>query len=163
MALAVTARFDFIDAKGKTTFTKVRIPTGFALSDYIEAIQGIAQLIANLSTIQMTRASVCFGLSLSGATIKALPSGLSDRNQKGYFQFASLPGFNARMKIPALSETKVVAGSDAIDTSDADVAAFVSAMETGVVVTGGTIQPCDARVNDISTLDYAREIFRRKK
>lgn len=162
MAVAVSIRFDFLDAKGKTSFTKVRVPTGFTISQYIEAAQAIAQLIANISNCQMTRASFCVGLDLSGATIKLNPSGLSDVFQKAYFQFFALGNaFRTKLKLPAFSEVKVVAGSDAVDTADPDVAAFVSAMENGIVVTGGTISPSDSRVNDISTIDYAREIFRR--
>ena len=102
----------------------------------------------------MTRASFCFGLDLSTATIKGAPSGVSDVFQKGLFQFNSLNGFTS-MRLPAISETKVVVGSDAIDTSDADVAAFITAMEDGIVVTGGTISPSDYRVGDISSLKFA--------
>ena len=163
MGLAISVRFDFVDNKGKPSFTKVRVPLGFTISQYIEFGQGMAQLMANISTGQITRASFCAGLDLSGATIKGTPSGLSDIAQKGLFGFStSVAGFRTKMKIPAISETKVVAGSDTIDQADVDVAAFITAMENGIVVTGGTISPTDQRENDIVSTDYSRELFRKK-
>lgn len=163
MVLAVSMRFDVIDAKGKPSFTKIRIPTGFSVSDYIEFGQGLGQLIANITTIKITRASFCVGVDLSGATIKGVASGLSDIAQKALIGFSTaVAGFRTKLKLPALSETKVVVGSDSIDQADADVAAFLSAMEVGIVVTGGTIQPTDTRGNDVTSTDYAREIFRKK-
>jgi len=163
MALAVSFRFDFVDAKGKPSFTKVRVPTGFTISGYTDFGILMAQLLANLSTCRMTGASFCVGLDLSSSTIKAIPSGLSDIAQKALFGFSTVvSGLRTKMKLPAISESKMVLGSDVLDLSDVDVAGFISAMETGVVVTGGTIEPTDLRGNNISILDYARELFRKK-
>jgi hypothetical protein len=163
MALAFSVRFDIVDNKGKRSFTKVRVPTTFAIADYIDFAQQMAQLIANISTGRITGASLCAGLDLSTATIKASPSGLSDIAQKGFYQFSTAaPGFRNRVKVPALSEAKVVLGSDAIDQTDADVINFIDAMEDGIVVTGGTISPTDHRENDIVSTDFARELFRKK-
>lgn len=163
MALAVSMRFDFIDAKGKTSFTKVRVPLGFVIADYVEFGQGMAQFLANISTGKITQTSFCVGMDLSGSTIKAVASGLSDIAQKALLGFSTIvAGFRTKLKLPAISEAKVVVGSDTLDLADPDVAAFVSAMEVGIVVTGGTIQPTDIRLNDVSVLDYAREFFRKK-
>jgi len=163
MVLAVSVRFDLQDDKGKTSFTKVRVPTGFSISQYGEFAQGMAQLIADLSQCKVTRASFCVGLDLSGASIKPAATAFSDIAQKILVGFSTvLAGFRTKMKIPALDENKVVAGSDALDLADPDVAGFLSAMENGIVTTGGTIQPTDMRLNDISGTDYARELFRKK-
>lgn len=162
MALAVSIRFDFIDNKGKTSFTKVRVPNGFGLSDYVEFAQAMAQLIANISTARLTRAGVVFGLDLSGATIKALASGLSDIAQKAILGFSAVvAGFRTKLFLPAISEAKVNVGSDTLNQADPAVAAFITAMESGIAVTGGTIAPTDIRENDIASLDYARELFRK--
>jgi len=163
MALAVSLRFDFIDAKGKTSFTKVRVPTGFSISDYSTAALAIGQTIANISNCRITRASFCVGLDLSTSTIKAVASGLSDIAQKALLGFSTaLAGFRTKLKLPAISEVKVVAGSDSLDQADVDVAAFISAMEIGLTTTEGVLQPTDMRQNDITSLDYARELFRKK-
>jgi len=163
MVLAVSLRLDFIDNKGKTSFTKVKVPNGFSISDYGEFGVAMGQLLANISTGRISNVSFSVGIDLSGATIKAVASGLSDIAQKAFFGFSTaVAGFRTKMKIPALSEVKVVVGSDTLDQADADVAAFISAMEVGIVVTGGTIQPTDIRENDVISTDYAREIFRKK-
>lgn len=163
MALAVSVRFDMKDDKAKTSFTKVRVPTGFSIAQYTEFAQGMAQLIADISQCQVTRASFCVGLDLSGASIKPSPTAFSDIAQKILVGFSTvLAGFRTKMKIPALDETKVLAGSDALDQSDADVAAFITAMENGIVTSGGTIAPTDQRLNDINNTDYMRELFRKK-
>lgn len=160
MALAVSLRFSFVDAKGKTSFTKVNVPNGFAISDYIEFGQGIAQLMTNISEGQITGASATFGLDISGAGLKAVASGLADAGQKAFFIFRSaVAGFTKRMFVPTLSELKVSAGSDDIDQADVDVAAFITAMEDGIVVTGGTISPTDSRAQDLVAVSSAKENF----
>ena len=161
MALAVSIRFDFIDDKGKTSFTKVRVPTGYTIANYVEFAQGAAQVFADLSNAQITNVSLTFGLDLSGQGLKTVASVVSDIYQKIRFQFATaLQGFRAKFSVPASSELKIVAGSDAVDEVDADVAAFVTAIEDGLVVTGGTVTFTDNRDNDITALQFGREIHR---
>jgi hypothetical protein len=163
MALAVSVRFDFQDQKGKTSFTKVRVPNGFSIAQYTEFAQAMGQLFANLSSARVTGASFCVGLDLSGSTIKAVASGISDIAQKALIGFSTIvAGFRTKLKLPAFSETKVISGSDDIDQSDVDVAAFLTAMENGIVVTGGTVSPTDIRENDVVSTDYSREYFRKK-
>lgn len=163
MALAVTVRFDFVDQKSKPSFTKVRIPTGFSITAMTEFAQGMAQLIANISDGRLTRASICVGLSLATATLKATPDSDADIAEKGFFGFGTaLAGFRTKMKLPAWNEIYTIAGSDAINQADPNVAAFLAAMEDGLAVTGGTIAPTDIRENDVTTTDYGRELFRKK-
>ena len=163
MALAVSVRLDFTDNKGKTSSTKLRIPTGFSIANYIAFVQQAAQVIANMTSGRITRAGFCVGLDLSGVLLKANPTSLSDIAQKGHFQFATdATGFRTRLKVPAINEALILAGSDAIDQADAGMALFIAAMEDGISVTGGTIEPCDSRDNDIVSTDFARELFRKK-
>lgn len=162
MALAVSIRFDFVDGKGKPSFTKVNVPNGFSIAQYTEFAQAMAQLITNLTQSRITRAGFSVGLDLSTSTIKAVPNVLSDIAQKVMFGFSTvLAGFRTKMKLPALNEDKVTVGSDALNQADPDVAAFIAAMENGVVVVGGTVSPCDQRENDINNTDYAKELFRK--
>lgn len=161
MAVAVAVRFDFVDSKGKTSFTKIRIPNGFSIADYQEFAQAAAQVISNISVVRITRTSLCFSLDLSTATLRAVAASGADIAQKAYFSFnTATSGFRKRLRIPTLDETKVPVGSDAIDLTDVDVAALVDAMNNGIVVTGGTIAPCDSRTNDLTAVGEAREVFR---
>jgi len=163
MVLAVQIRLDFQDDKGKISNTSISVPTGFSIAQYSEFALGMAQVIATLSNARITRVSFVVGLDLSGATIKAVASGLSDIAQKALIGFGTVvAGFRTKVKLPALSEVKVNVGSDTLNQADADVAAFIAAMENGITVTGGTISPCDMRENDIDSTNYARELFRKK-
>lgn len=164
MALALAIRFDFRDGKNKRSFTKVRVPTGFSISDYIEFAQAMGQLYADASGCIVTGASISIGLDLSTSVIKAVAAFVSDIAQKAFFQFTTaLAGFRSKLFLPAIDESLVPVGSDEIDTADPDVAAFVTAMENGIVVSGpATISPCDDRENDITVNEFARELFRKK-
>lgn len=164
MALAVAIRIDFIDDKGDTSFTKIRVPVGNTIAQYQEFAVAFCQFVANASACQITGASVTFGIDLSGLGLKAAAASVADVFQKGYFAFTSAAsGFFKRFRIPTFSETKVSAGSDNINTVDADVAAFIAANTNGIAVTGPlTIQPMTERGHDLTALSEAREVFRKK-
>lgn len=164
MVLAVTVRFDFIDDKGKTSFTKIRVPTGFSIAQYGEFGLAMGQFIANISTCRMTGASLSFNVDLAGLGLKAVATAVADTAQKGYFSFLSAAtGFFKRIRIPTFNEALVNQGSDGIDTVDPAVMAFTSAMTSGIVVTGGTVEPVTERGHDLVSLNDAREVFRRKR
>lgn len=163
MALAVTINFGFLDEKGGKSSTKIRVPNGFSIAQYVEFAQAAAQVLANVSTGQVTSASVCVGLDLSSATIKASVLAGADRFQKAFFQFGtSVAGFFARLRLPAFWENKIAAGSDSVDQTDVDVQSFISMYEDGLVVTGGTVQPTNGRTHDVTALQFAKQSFRRK-
>lgn len=163
MALAVTARFDFIDDKGKTSFTKVRVPVTFSLSQYGEFGVAFAQLLVDVSLCRCTGASLTFAIDLSGLGLRTVAGITADIAEKAAFLFnTAVTGLRAKLRIPTLRETLVPPGSDAIDTADVDVAAFIAAMENGIVVSGpATVEPTDDRENDITALTTAREVKRR--
>lgn len=164
MALAVAIRFDFQDEKGKTSFTKVRIPTTFSIGTVTAFAIALGQLISNISQCQITNISTTFAISLSGLSLKASASALADIAQKGYFAFRSaVTGFIKRLRIPTFDENNINAGSDTIDTLDTNVAAFITAMESGIAVTAATISPTTERMQDLTALDQAYEVFRRKR
>lgn len=164
MALAVAVRFDFVDEKGDTSFTKIRVPATFSIAQYTEFVIAMGQFIADMSSCRITGGSVTFTIDLSALGLKAAAATIADVFQKGYFSFNSAAtGFFKRMRIPTLSEAKVSAGSDNLNTIDADVAAFTTAMINGIVVTGGTISPSTERGQDLTSLNEAREVFRRKR
>lgn len=164
MALAVTLRFDFEDDPGGKSFTKIRVPNGFTITDYIQFGQAFAQLLVDLSLAQMTSASLTFAIDLSGLGLKAAATGLADVAQKALFIFnTAVAGIRARLRIPTIDEAQVISGgSDAVNTADPDVSAFLSAMTDGIVVAGPlTVQPTNDRAHDITSLSTARESIRR--
>jgi len=164
MALAVTLRFDLADQGGQTSFTKIRVQTGMTIAQYIEGAQAFAQLIADINNGVVTGASVNFSIDLSGLGLKTIANILADVYEKARFQFnTAVAGLRAKFSLPTLDENKVGAGGDTVLTSDPDVAALISAFEDGIAVTGpATIQPTDDRENDITSLQFAKAVRRRK-
>lgn len=162
MALAVGIEIGFTDDKGKASSTVVRVPTGFSLAQYAEFGTAICQLLANISDCVITGASVNFGVDLSGLGLKVSAQPLADVAEKAQLIWnTAASGFKKIFRIPTFREALVNAGSDTINTADVDLAAYVSAIENGISVTGGTVAPSDARGNDIVSLGEAREQFRR--
>ncbi len=161
MAIAIKVIYTARDDKGKTATTEVKVPLGFTIAQYIEFAQSMAQLLDAIMDGKITGANFCVGVDISGLGLKALPTVGSDVEEKGFFQYSTVGGFQTRMQIPAFKETLVVAGSDAIDVLQADVLSFDTAMLVGIAVAGpATIQPSDEREDDIQSRDFAREHFR---
>lgn len=163
MALAVTVNFVIKDAKGKSSTTRVRVPTGFSLSQYIEFGQAMGQIIANMIDGTITEISIGVPLDISGATIKSVANDFADIAKKVFMQFVStIGGLFGRQNIPTYDESHSVTGSDDVNQSDAAVSAYVALMEAGLTVGLETIHMVDRRGNDIDTLITAREIFRKQ-
>lgn len=163
MALAITVRFDFLDDKGKTSFSKVRVPNGFSLAQYGEFGTAFGQLLANVSNCKVTGSSLTFAIDLSGLGLRTVASVASDVAEKAIFLWnTAVTGLKAKLRIPTFDELLIPPGSDAVDLVQADVAAFKAAMENGIVVpVAVTVQPTDGRTNDITALTEAREVKRR--
>jgi hypothetical protein len=162
MALAVTCNFTVTDSKGKSSLTKVRVPTGFSISQYGEFAEAMAQLIANMQDGAITEVTVGLPVSLSGATIRATAIGIADVAKKLFLNVRSaVSGLFGKFNIPTYNEVNTVSGSDAADIVDPDIAALIAIVENGINVSGETIQPIDLRGNDLADVVEAREIFRK--
>lgn len=163
MALAVTARFNFRDAKGRTSSTAVRLPTGNTTSQYVEFAQSIAQTIARFSNATMTSVSLCFGVDLSPYVLKVAAATIADVAQKLYLRLASaVSGVWKRLNIPTLDESLVVANSDRISLANNKILDLTTALTDGIQLTAGnTVIPVTARGDDITAALEAREVFRK--
>jgi hypothetical protein len=162
MAIAISLEFAFVDDKGETSSTTVRVPNGFTLAQYGEFGFAMAQLFADASGCAITGVSINFALDLSGLGLKTVANALSDVAEKAQFIWNTVTGSIKKIfRIPTFSESLVQAGTDAVDTADLAVAAFVTANTNGIVVTGGTVAPTNSRDNDVVSLASARQQFRR--
>lgn len=162
MAKAVQVIYTIQDDKGKQATTAVKIPSTLTLPEMVEFSQQMAILINNLTTGQIVNVGVCVAVDISGLGLATAPGATSDVEEKGYFQFNTAGAFKSSVQVPCFSDLLVVGGSDRIDESDASVVAFRDAMLTGITlpVATTTVQPCDAREDDIVSLAFARERFR---
>lgn len=148
-----------VDEDGDEATTGQFVPNTFSIAQYTEFGASMATLIDAMLDGKVKSSSMAFPIDLSGLTLNAVGAS-SDVEEIGAFKFTTVTGFPVKINIPGLDEGFVGVGSDDIDQSAPAVAAFLTAMETGIVVTGGTISPCDVGQDSILTTDYSREKFR---
>jgi len=152
--------YTVVDESGDEGTTEVNVPDSFSLAQFTEFGAAMATLLDAILAGRVTGADLCFNADISGLTNNA-PAEFSDVEQVGEFVFVTADQTKVICNIPALDENTVtIVGSDDIDQSQADVAAFITAMITGIAVTGGTIAPSDIGESDITTLRTARERHR---
>jgi hypothetical protein len=157
MAFALIAQIDFKDAKNKSSFTRIRLPTGLTIAQYTSFVQDAAQAATDISGCIVTGASIGINFTFTG--LGAAAAAAADVASKGFFKVRSaVAGFFAKMSIPTFDEdTLVVAGTDQIDTADTAVAAYITLVETG----DGTVAPCDKYGNDLVDVEISVEQFMR--
>lgn len=158
MAVGWGIIYSFRDAKGETSTTELRLPAATTQVRVVDFAGQMATLINSLTTGVITRVGVVLDVSLPGG-LRTTPDLDSDVEEGGRFQFGTSGGFYTSMRIPTFDETLVSAGSDAIDTEDSDVAAFVNAMVAGLTTSGAVTQPSDTRGEDVVSLVSAKEQF----
>lgn len=159
MALAFEIIIEYEDEDGDRATHAVEIPTTFTIAQYTEFAQALVQLKDAVSLCRISNCSLGVSADLSGLSNNLLDES-ADVEDVGAFQFLSAENFPVNVNIPGLSEVVVAAGSDDIDQAHVNVAPFITAMEDGIAVTGGTIIPCDIGEEDIISLVFARENFR---
>jgi hypothetical protein len=160
MALALTVRFDFVDATGKKSFTEVNVPTGFTIIGYLDFAAQMGQLLADVSGCQLTSASLNVALDFSAAVIKSTANTLADVAEKAHYIFSSaVSGFRRLFRIPTRLEVDEVVGSDDMNQADVGQAFFIALLETGASVTGGTVGFTDAYHNDLVSIASARTVL----
>lgn len=151
------------DEKGVTSTTELNLEdSGLPLIQ--QAFAGeIAKLVDGMTTGAITRVGATFNIPLPSG-IKTAPQANSDVEEGARFQFRTANGFYSGMRIPTFDESKIVTGTRAVDLTDSDVAAFVTAMTDGIDMTaagfvGVTEEPVDKRGEDLVALEFAREQF----
>lgn len=158
MALAIGINFTVEDSKGKSSTTKVHVPTGFTIAAYVNFAQAMGQLIADLSDGTLTNISVSLPLDISGATIRATAALFADVAKKALFMATgAIQGLFARFNVPTYDESHSVNNTDQLDLADVEVAAFVAILEGGA----GGANICDLRNNDLTDVLSATEKFRK--
>ena len=159
MAIAFEVVYTFQDDSGDTATASIHIPTAFSLSQYTEFARSMADLVDNIVHGIIISADLTISIDISALTGNAVTP-FADVEEIGAFQFITADNRPVLVNVPGIAESNVLAGSDDLSVIDATVAAFITAMETGIVVTGGTIPPCDVNEDDIIDTVYAREQFR---
>lgn len=160
MAITYGITYTFVDDSGEEATSTVSVPTGFSIAQYVEFARAMADLVDNIVSGLVSRAELTVEVDISSITSNVAGTG-ADVQEISSFQFATAVGRPVNVNVPGtIEENYVIPNSDEIDQSNANIAAFITAMETGIAVTAGTIAPCDNDSEDIVSTVYAREAAR---
>jgi len=156
---AVQLVYTIVDASGDRGQTSINFPLSWSLSQFGQFGAIMATFMDAVLGGRVEKAELCFGIDISSLTSNTALS-TSDVEEIGAFQFRTTGGFPVRVNLPCIDELTVTTGSDDLDQADPAIAAFITAMEVGILTAGGTILPCDVAEDDITSTDFARERFR---
>lgn len=150
------------DAKGLDSVHAVNLSEGLLLTQYEGWAQAYALLVDAVTGGRVKRIGMGISFDLPGG-LKATAVAGSDVEEGAKFQFATTTGFPTGFRIATFLESLISSNSRAVDLEDADVAALVDAIETGITVTATLIPPVDSRGDDVAALTSAKEQFQRSR
>ena len=151
--------FTIADNADKRATTSVKIPTTFTLADYTTFGAGMAQALNDFVRGRILGAELCLDVDISTLTANTI-SPLSDVEEIGAFEFVTAQGNRVKLNIPGCPDGVALPNSNTLDPVDSQVSAIITAMESGIAVTGATASPCDVGGDDITEILFARENFR---
>lgn len=160
--MAWTVLYSIQDEKGKTSTTEINLATATTFADADIMAGQMALLIDDMITGAITRIGIVATVDLP-VGLKATAAANSDVEEGARFQFRTANGFFSGLRLPTFDEAAIIAGTKNVDLTDADVAAFVTAMVSGLDTSGaggsGVIVPVDKRNEDLTALEFAKEQF----
>lgn len=147
------------DQAAKSSTSTLYVASGLTQAQYEEGLQALAQLIDPVLSGRILALRYAIPVDISGLTGN-IAAGTSDVEEVGQFIFRTANNDPVEVNLPCINDTASAAGSDDLDQADANIAAFISMMEDGLAVTGGTIIPTDFEGIDIASVETARERVR---
>lgn len=154
--------YTITDAKGKASTTVINVAGTESLADVRIFAQQAALLINDLITGAITRIGIALTVDLPGG-LRVSPLAGADVEEGARFQFRTDGGNFTGMRIPTFAEALIASAGTSVDTTDTDVAAFVTAMTDGIELSGlggsGNVSPTDSREEDVVALSTAVESF----
>lgn len=147
------------DDAGNVSTTSLPLPEAFTLAQLTEFAQGFAPIIDAIIHGRFKGADLCVNINVGGLSNNNI-STISDVEEIAAFEFVTVNGDRVKLNVPGCPDLAVLAGSNELDTADAEVAAVITMMESGLAVTSGTKEPCDVGASDIVDTLFAREHFR---
>lgn len=149
----------YVDQAGKRATSTHYVTSGLTLAQITEGLSAFLELIDNVVGTIIYAAQALLSIDISTFTNNT--TGVtSDVEQVGEFVGVTAANRKVLINVPGIKDNLSVAGSDDLDTTQADIAAFISALEDGIVTAGGTIIPCDVGELDIVEVTTARERVR---
>jgi hypothetical protein len=159
--MPVSVYYTIVDDKGDKSTVEVPLPDATALTDVEIFVEQMGLLIDPL--VQGGIVGAGFRVEASVASFTNVASTIADVQEKGRFLFRTAGNWLKSLSLPTFSDLLINPGSNTVDETDTDVAAFITAMEDGIDLSGaggsGVIQPSDYRGDDIATLEKAVEAW----
>lgn len=159
MALTYEMTYTLTDVSGESATTSIHLPTAFSLAQFTEFGRAMADLVDNIVDGLVSRCELTLHFDVTAITSNLALPGINIEEISA-FQFVTAAGRPVEINVPGTNELHVIAGSDELDQSQADIAAFITAVEDGIAVTGGTITVTDIDSEDVVATVYAREAAR---
>jgi len=159
MAEPDKAVFSYLDQAGKRATSTMYFTTGLTLAQITEGLSAMALLIDGVVGALITGINALIPVDISGLTSNT--TGVtSDVEEVGEFIGVTAAGRKTLFNVPGIKDNLSVAGSDDLDLTDTDIAAFITALEDGIATGGGTIIPTDVGGDDLTEITTARERVR---
>lgn len=151
------------DAKGARSVTQINFPVTQASNTAINALKDAAgagaALIDALIQGKVVSAGVGIAIDLTGVTIKATPTAISDVEEGARFLFNAASGSTPGFRIASFDEDFILSGTQQVDLDATEVDDFVTFIVTGHTLSGVTVTPSDDGGSDITSIASARESF----
>lgn len=155
MAIPVSLTITIKDGKNENSVVEIFLPSATTLTDAQAFWAGFDNLFDALIDGGVVSASVSFPLALPIGINIADP--LSDVQEGALFVWETAQASLTKksLTIPTIKEALFVAGTKLINTAHADVAAFLTAMLSGI----GGVEPVAINDLDLGALRTAREAW----
>lgn len=149
---------DVWDENGLISHVHVEFPDAMSFAQVEEAGGVFTDLVKTLTIGGVGPYTVMYrGYSPTGQQYK---SSYSDNQEKALFLFRTEGEFACKRYIPAIDESKMIPNTGMLDLTDADVAAFLSAMTDGVVLSDLSVAtPVDYRGKRLAKVVLGEEVF----
>ena len=122
-----------------------------------------AALIIPMILGRIVGASLRIRVNLTGAGLKTSPVANTDVEEGAKFSWRSTVGAPTVFRVPTFLEQYGLSTGTAVDTNDADVNAFVQRILQGDTQGATTVRWSDSRGNNVSTLNYAEDSFKKSR
>jgi hypothetical protein len=155
------AKFVIKDKKGDSFSVSIPFAAIDNPADIPDLVLAMAGLIQPITRGKISSACMIIDVDVSSVTL-ATPYDDSDIQERANFTFATADNILKSWGIPAVYENLFVPGGAEIDLTNADVVAFILAMEDGIEVPSTAIYyPSDHRGSDVTALTHAMEAWGR--
>lgn len=118
-----------------------------------------ATLLNAIITGQIIAAGIGLEVDISGATIRATPDANSDVEEGALFTGITAIGSDTTFRVPTIDESMFIPGTQRINGSDTDMAAFILRVINGQTVSLTNVSPSDNRGEDITDITTAVDSF----